>query len=184
MLTLAVLALSLHAAEPRPAPEGVTPAPPARVALTQAAAVGVTAATAVLSVLSGWLVPRACWEAEFRGNPMCAGVGLLIGAGVQVGLALLLVPETFRLANDPGGAGDVGVARAEAWRKSRWAALAGLAFVATFLVGAAVEQRSYGHGQAAMLVGALGALGSGVTFDVLQLLGASAGYQGSRRASP
>lgn len=161
-----------------------TPAPRARLALAHAAAIGTTVATAVLALLAGWFIPAQCWEVQQRPDPLCSGLGLLLGAGVQVGLATLLVPETYRLANDASGAGDIHTSRATGWRWSRWAALAGLIFVSTYLVGGVVEKNSYGKGQAAMLVGAVGTIGSWITFDVTQVLGASAGYKESRRVQP
>lgn len=160
------------------------PAPRARLALAHTAAITTTVATAVLAGLAGYFIPSQCYEAQGRPDPRCSGLGLLLGSVVQVGLAVLLVPETYRLANDAGGAGDIGASRLGAWRWGRWAALAGLIFVSTYLVGALVEKDNYGKGQAAMLVGAIGTLGSWITFDVTQLLGASAGYKESRRVRP
>jgi hypothetical protein len=166
--------VALRLAEPAPAPTG-------RLALAHTAAIATTLATGALAGLAGWFIPGECFAAQGRPDPLCSGVGLLLGAAVQVGLAWLLVPEVYRLADDASGRGSISEARQAGWRWSRWAALAGLAFVGTYLVGAAVEKSAYGRGQAAMLVGALGAVGSWVTFDVTELLGASAGYQSSRR---
>ncbi|MEW6433737.1 MAG: hypothetical protein AB1730_19695 [Myxococcota bacterium] len=161
-----------------------SPAPRARLALAHTAAITTTLATAVLAGLAGYLIPSQCYEAQGRPDPRCSGLGLLLGSVVQVGLAVLLVPETYRLANDASGAGDINASRLGAWRWGRWAALAGLMFISTYLVGALVEKNNYGKGQVAMLVGAVGTLGSWITFDVTHLLGASAGYKESRRVRP
>lgn len=180
--------LSLTTEPPAPSSDfsltAAAPAPRARLALAHTAAITTTVATAVLAGLSGWFIPAQCWEAQQRPDPLCSGLGLLLGAAVQVGLATLLVPETYRLANDASGRGDIGGARASGWRWSRWAALAGLIFVSTYLVGAAVEKNAYGKGEVAMLVGAVGTIGSWITFDVTEVLGASAGYKASRRVQP
>jgi len=160
------------------------PAPKARLALAHGVAVSATVATAVLAVLAASVVPSQCYEAEGQPDPVCSAQGLMLGAALQVGLALAVVPEVYRLANDASGAGDIRAARASAWKWARWPALAGLIFVSTYLVGAAVEKQHYGDGQAAMLAGVLGTLASWITFDVLTVVGASAGYKESRRAQP
>lgn len=167
----------------------VAPAPSGRLALAHATAITTTVATAVLSVFAGYFIPAQCYAAslakgEGAPNPVCTAMGIALGAALQVGLAVLLVPETYRLADDASGRGSIGESRASAWRWGRWPALAGLIFVTTFMVGAFVEKANYGQGQAAMLAGALGTLGSWITFDVLNVVGASAGYKESRRAPP
>ena len=165
------------------------PAPKSRLALAHTAAITTTVATAVLSVFAGYFIPAQCYAASLeRGegapDPVCTAMGIALGAALQVGLAVLLVPETYRLADDASGRGAISESRASAWRWGRWPALAGSIFVTTFVVGAFVEKANYGHGQAAMLTGALGTLASWITFDVLNVVGASAGYKESRRALP
>lgn len=160
------------------------PVPLGRLALTHTAAVATTLAIGALSVLSGWWIPHSCFEAQGRTDVLCGAAGLVLGAGVHVGLSYLLVPETWRLANDASARGSIAETRRHQWRLSRWAALAGLIFVSTYVTGALVEKNNYGKGQVAMLVGAVGTLGSWITFDVTQLLGASRGYQQSRRVQP
>jgi hypothetical protein len=177
------------AAAPSLAADLVAPAPKSRLAVAHTAAITTTVATAALSVLAGYFIPAQCYAASVaKGvgapDPVCTAMGIALGAALQVGLAVLLVPETYRLADDASGRGSIGEARASAWRWGRWPALAGLIFVTTFMVGAFVEKDNYGHGQAAMLAGALGTLGSWITFDVLNVVGASAGYKASRRAPP
>jgi hypothetical protein len=173
---------------PPPALSGalLAPAPKGRLALAHTAAITTTVATAVLSVFAGYFIPAQCYAAQGTGapDPVCTAMGIALGAALQVGLAVLLVPETYRLADDDSGRGAIGESRASAWRWGRWPALAGLIFVTTFVVGAFVEKANYGHGQAAMLAGALGTLASWITFDVLNVVGASTGYKASRRALP
>ncbi|MCC6335496.1 MAG: hypothetical protein IT380_16080 [Myxococcales bacterium] len=173
----AATTLQVSQAAPVPAPRG-------RLALAHTAAIGTTLATAVVAGLSGWFIPGMCFEAQGRPDPLCGALGLALGAAMQVGLAFLLVPETYRLADDETGRGSITTSRFTAWRWGRWAALAGLVFVSTYLVGASVEKANYGKGQTAMLVGAIGTLGSWITFDVTQLMGASTGYKESRRVPP
>lgn len=158
------------------------PAPVWRSALAQTAAVTATLATGVLAVLSAWSIPALCFARTSAGNALCSAAGFVWAGATQVGLAILTVPETYRLADDASGRGSIAQARSNQWRLSRWAALAGAIFVTSYVVGAMLERNNYGSGQVPMLIGGAGSLASLVAFDVLQLLGASHGYHESRRA--
>jgi hypothetical protein len=59
--------------------------------------------------------------------------------------------------------------RLQIWRTTRWVALAGVVFAGIFAAGAVLERKEFGSGQAAMMVGIVGAGASVLTFDITAL---------------
>jgi hypothetical protein len=104
---------------------------------------------------------------------MCGAAGLALAGATQLLVSLLLLPEVFRISgNDPAAV------RLGFWRAARWPAIALAASTLVFLAGAAAEQHRYGSGEGTMLVGLGGAATSGLTLDVMGIIGAVRAAQG------
>jgi hypothetical protein len=154
-----------------------------RLVLTVSAVTLSTLAASVAAFFAGWIIPTACFEVLGKPDPLCSAAGFALGGGIQLALALLPVPEVFRLAHDADGRGDIGRARLDAWRYSRWAAIVAALFVITYGVGAIFEHNTYGAGQPLLIVGAVGLLFSTVAFDALAIIGGTRGELASWQPS-
>jgi hypothetical protein len=152
-----------------------------RVALTGSAATGLVLASAALGVAAGLLPPMLQFNAHGRPDPMMHALGFGVGLGVGVAASQLLAPLAAPLANEAGYRGRIAEARAEGWRRSRWALLGAGAGLATLTVGAGLERREFGAGQGALAVGAATVLLSGLVYTVLEVSGVLGGHHTSRQ---
>lgn len=126
--------------------------------------------SSVAGFATGLAMTRVCFDDVGRPSPLCnAGVFAFAGA-VQLAVNLLLLPELYRLAD-----ANIGEVRLGTWRWLRWPALLLAASAVTFLVGAAMETKTFDTGQGAMVAGLGGAVASGLTLDVFAVIGAVRG---------
>jgi hypothetical protein len=158
--------------------------PPLRWAATLTLATAATVGTFAAAAGGGWAVPTYCFAQEGRPSATCAAGGLLLGSALQVGLSIALLPLILQLGDADGLEGSIAATRLEQWRWARWAALGAGLFIATYVVGAAIDRVHFGSGQYVMAVGAAGVGVTWITFDVLQLIGATRGYLASRSPKP
>lgn len=125
----------------------------------------------------GSIPPALHFRATGRPDLLVGGVGLGLGAATGAALSLLVLPEVLRLTEPGPPSGSASLARAEAWRRARWPALAIGAGFALTVAGGLMERRAFGEqGQAFWLVGAGLVLTSYIVHEVLVLLGAIDGY--------
>ena len=147
--------------------------PTARFTLSVTTASAVSVASSVIGGVIAVGVPGSCTEQFGSPRPMCGAAGLALAGATQLLVSLVLIPEVFRInGSDPGSV------RQGWWRWARWPAAVLAVSALVFLAGAATEQKRYGTGQASMLAGLGGAAVSGITVDVLGLIGAVHAAQG------
>lgn len=147
--------------------------PTARFTLSVTTASAVSVASSVIGGVIAVGVPGFCTEQFGSPRPMCGAAGLALAGATQLLVSLVLIPEVFRInGSDPGSV------RQGWWRWARWPAAVLAVSALVFLAGAATEQKRYGTGQASMLAGLGGAAVSGITVDVLGLIGAVHAAQG------
>lgn len=158
------------------APETVTVTVPSpRFALSVATASAVSIASSVLGGVVALSVPNFCTSQFGAPRPMCGVAGIALAGATQLIISSLLIPEVFRLSG-----GDPGAVRAAWWRWARWPAAMLAVSVLVFLAGSAAENHRYSSGQGTMLAG-LGAVTlSGITVDVMGVIGAVRSAQGLR----
>lgn len=144
-----------------------TSSAPPRFALSAATASLVSFASSGAALGVALSVPNACTQAFGSPRPLCAAAGVALGGAVQLALTALLLPEVFRLSGlDPAGV------RAGWWRWARWPAAALLVASLVFLAGSATEQKNYGSAQGTMIGGLAGTVSTGLTIDVMGVIGA------------
>lgn len=116
-----------------------------------------------------------CTAAFGQPRPLCAAGGVLLGGALQLALQALILPETFRISGlDPG------VIRAGWWRWARWPAAALAISAVVLLAGSAAEQDRYGSAQGTMIGGLAGTVTTGLTLDVIGVIGAVRAAQQGR----
>lgn len=166
---VALGSLRVLAAEPvATVTESVVEPSEARFALSIASASLVSISSSVLGGLVATSVPGFCTAQYGTPRPMCGVAGLALGGVTQLLLSLLVIPELFRInGNDPGAI------RAGWWSWARWPAAALAVSALVVLAGGLSEQHAYGSGQSAMLGGLGGAAVTGISVDVLGLIGAA-----------
>ena len=165
---VALLSLPALAADPGPTVTRHLEPSPARFALSVTAASLVAISSSVLGGVIALSVPGACTEQFGAPRPMCGAGGIALAGAAQLLLSLLVIPELFRLNGD-----DPAAIRAGWWRWARWPAALLAVSALVVLAGSASEQRAYGTGQATMLGGLGGAAVTGLSVDVLGLIGAA-----------
>lgn len=166
-----LLSLPVFAAEPEALPLEVSAAPePASTARFALAVTGASLVSIGSSVLGGVValsVPNACTAQFGAPRPMCGVAGLALAGATQLLVSLIAIPELFRLSG-----GDPAAVRAAWWRWARIPAALLAVSTLVFLAGSVSEQNRYGSGQGTMLGGLGGAALSGVTVDVMGIIGA------------
>ena len=141
--------------------------PSVRFTLSVTTASAVSLASSVIGGVIAVSVPSFCTEQYGSPRPLCSAGGIALAGASQLLFSLLLIPEVFRInGNEPGAVREVW------WRWARWPAAVLAVSAIVFLAGAASEQRQYGKGQGSMIGGMGGAALSGVTVDVLGIIGA------------
>ena len=116
---------------------------------------------------SSWAIAE--FNATGRPDPQVIAGSIALSLAINLAITWLVLPELARITDDEKGAVDVGAVRREAWRTSRWVALACLGFVSLFAVGAVREHAEFGKGQGMMLIGIAGSAASVLTFDLTAL---------------
>lgn len=168
LLAVTLWSLSVMAAEPVATITQSTVEPStARFALSVASASLVSISSSVLGGVIALSVPNACTAQFGAPRPLCGVAGLALAGASQLLISLLVIPELFRINGDAPGA-----VREGWWRWARWPALVLAASALVLLAGAANENHAYGTGQTTMLAGLGGAALSGVSVDVLGIVGA------------
>lgn len=163
-------------AEPQTLPLEVRTAPSsARFALSVTAASLVSVGSSVLGGVVALSVPNACTAHFGAPRPLCGAGGIALAGATQLLVSLLVIPELFRISG-----GDPASIRAGWWRWARWPAAVLAASALVVLAGAASEQHQYGTGQGTLLGGLGGAALSGITVDVLGIVGAVRAAQAGR----
>lgn len=138
-----------------------------RFALSVGSASLVSASSSVIGGVLALSVPSLCTEALGTPRPMCGVAGLALAGATQLLISLLIIPELFRISG-----GDPAAVRAGWWRWARWPAALLAVSALVFLAGSAAEQQHYGTGQGTMITGLGGAAVSGVSIDVMGIIGA------------
>lgn len=141
--------------------------PSPRFALSVATASLVSISSSVLGGVVALSVPNFCTAQFGAPRPMCAVAGVALAGATQLLFSSLLLPEVFRLSG-----GDPAAVRAAWWRWARWPAVMLAASVLVFLAGSAAEQHRFGSGQGTMLTGLGAVTASGLTVDVMGVIGA------------
>lgn len=164
------------AAEPEGLPLEVRAAPdPGRFALAVTSASLVSIGSSVLGGVVALSVPNACTAQFGAPRPMCGVAGLALAGATQLLVSLIAIPELFRLnGNDPAAI------RAAWWRWARVPAALLAVSVLVFFAGSVSEQNHYGTGQGTMIGSMGGAALSGITVDVLGVIGAARAARGLR----
>ena len=180
-----LFSLSAFAAEPIPEVISSGDAPstsvrirtphPERFALSVTAASLVSAGTSVLGGVLALSVPSICTAQFGAPRPMCGAAGVAVAGAAQLLISLFLIPELFRISGD-----DPGAVRAGWWRWARWPAAVLAASALVLLAGSASEAKNYGTGQGTMITGLAGVAVSGVSVDVMGLIGAVKAAKGHR----
>lgn len=150
-----------------------TTSSPPRFALSTATAslVSLVASGAAMGVALS--IPNACTQALGSPRPLCAAGGVALGGAIQLALTALLLPEVFRISGlDPGAI------RAGWWRWARWPAAALAIAAVVLLAGSSAEQDRYGSAQGTMIGGLAGTVTTGLTIDVMGVIGAVRAAQG------
>lgn len=166
-----LLSFPVLAAEPAALPVEIraapTPASTARFALSVTAASLVSIGSSVLGGVVALSVPNFCTAQFGAPRPMCGVGGLALAGATQLLVSLIVIPELFRInGNDPASI------RAAWWRWARIPAALLAVSALVFLAGSVSEQNRYGSGQVTMLGGLGGAALSGITVDVMGIIGA------------
>ena len=171
-----LLSLPALAAEPvATVTQSVVVPSDARFALSVAGASLVSISSSVLGGVIAMSVPSFCTAQFGAPRPMCGVGGLALAGATQFLISLLVIPELFRLnGNDPAAI------RAGWWRWARWPAAALAVSALVVLAGGLSEQHAYGTGQGALLGGLGGAAITGLSVDVLGLIGAVRAAKASR----
>lgn len=165
------LALPVFAAEPIPEVVSRSSAPVSadtRFALSVTTASLVSISSSVLGGVIALSVPGFCTAQLGAPSPMCGVAGIALAGATQLLVSLLLIPEMFRLSG-----GDIGSVRAGWWKWARWPAAMLAVSALVFLAGSASESKNYGTGQGTMLVGMGAAAATGISVDVMGLIGAA-----------
>jgi hypothetical protein len=170
-----LFSISAFAAEPAPLEVRAAPEP-GRLALavtsaTLVAAVGSSVVGGVIAVS----VPSSCTAQLGTPRPMCSVAGVAMAGAAQLLISLIAIPELFRISGS-----DPGEIRMAWWRWARVPAAVLAVSALVLLAGGVAEQNRYATGQPAMLGGMVGAAFSGLTVDVLGLVGAARAAQGLR----
>lgn len=183
------LALSASLSETENASAAFSPPPvvaesvPAWKSVTFAAgAIGLMAVSAVGLGFLGTRLNSAYLQTEGHPSPLVNMGSFGLAAAINFAFAHVVVPQFVAVGNTESSSGKVEAARAEGWRRARWGFLASGISVATTLVGAGLEQTSFGSGQGVMLGGLVALMVSAVVTDVLEATGAWHGYLNSRSA--
>ena len=127
---------------------------------------------------SSWAI--ADFNANGRPDPQVVAGSFAVSLALNLAIVWLVLPELARITNDDQGTVDVSAIRLQAWRTSRWVALAGMVFVAILAAGAVREHAEFGRGQSMMMVGLVGASASVITFDVTALFAARQALSANR----
>ena len=165
---VALLSLPSLAAEPvATVTQSVAVPSDARFALSIASASLVSISSSVLGGVIATGVPNFCTVQYGAPRPLCGVAGIALAGATQLLVSLLAIPELFRInGNDPGAI------RAGWWSWARWPAAALAISALVVLAGGLSEQKAYGTGQGTLLGGFGGAAVTGITVDVLGLVGA------------
>lgn len=177
---LLILSLSAAAAEPSVEVPQLVERPETHSAGRFALAVTSASLLAVgTSVAGGFIatnVPAMCTAAAGEPKPLCMAAGIAIAGATQLLVQYFLLPELFRLSGD-----DPSAVRAGWWQWARWPALVLAASTLAVLAGAAMENKEYGSGQSVMMGGMAASAVSGVSIDVLGIIGAVKGAKKARK---
>ena len=165
------IALPVFAAEP--IPEVVAaPSHPLSDSSRFALSVGTASLASISSsVIGGVLavsIPSWCTAQLGQPRPMCGVAGVALAGATQLIFSLLLIPELFRISGD-----DPTTVRAGWWQWARWPAAVLAASAMVLFAGSAAEARQYGAGQGTMLTGLGAAAASGISIDVMGIVGAA-----------
>jgi hypothetical protein len=168
-----LLSFPVFAAEPLAPVSVEVRAAPLRFALAVTSTSLVAIGSSVLGGVVALGVPSACTVQFGAPRPMCGVAGLALAGATQLLVSLIAIPELFRInGNDPAAI------RAAWWRWARIPAGLLAVSVLVFFAGSVSEQNRYGTGQGAMLASMGGAALSGVTVDVLGIIGAARAARG------
>lgn len=137
------------------------------LAVPIAGAIAVAAASSVGAMALTLGTSALCAEVIGTPRPLCLTAGVALGGAVQVLLSWLLIPELFRWSGL-----DAGPIREGWWQLARWPLIGLAAAVAGLAIASGVEQSRFTSGQVPMLVALGGSLTSGLTIDVLGIVGA------------
>lgn len=149
--------------------------PPPRFALSATTASLVSISSSVLGGVLALSIPSFCTAQFGAPRPMCGVGGLALAGATQLLISWLVLPEVFRISGI-----DPSEVRASWWRWARWPAALLAVSVLVFLAGSSAEQSTYASGQGTMLTGLGGAAASGITLDVLGVIGAVRSARGIR----
>lgn len=169
-LLLLLLASPALAAEPIPEVSSRASGPSARdvrFTISVATASLVSISSSVLGGVLALNIPSWCTAQFGEPKPMCGVAGLAVAGAAQLLVSLLIIPELFRISGD-----DPASVRAGWWRLARWPAALLAVSALVFLAGSASEAKNYGSGQGTMLAGMGAAAVSGVSVDVMGIVGA------------
>lgn len=123
------------------------------------------AAAGVASGAAGVALYAASVQHLGRPDPWATTAAFGLTLTLDVTLSHLLVPAVAKLS---GARTTLEAISAHAWETSRWAALAGVAGIAVFGVGAGLEQDHFGRGQVLLLAGVLTSLVGFVVWNVIE----------------
>lgn len=157
-----------------PAEVRVAP-PPGRLALAVTSATLVALGSSVLGGVIAVSVPSSCTAQFGTPRPMCSVAGVTLAGAAQLLISVLAIPELFRITGN-----DTGEIRLAWWRWARVPAAVLAVSALVLFAGGVSEQNRYATGQPAMLGGMVGAAVSGLTIDVLGIVGAARAAQGLR----
>lgn len=131
------------------------------------AATGITAASTAVAIGVGVLLHSVPYSIDGRPNPWVTTGGFAVAVGLNAALTHLAVPLVAQALRQTGTVADL---RDHAWKTSRWALLGGGVGVATFALGSALEQSSFGRGQGVMAAGAVLSVLALLVWDVLEIV--------------
>lgn len=149
--------------------------PPARLAIVVASASVVALASSVVGGVVAVSVPSSCTAQFGTPRPMCSVAGVVLAGASQLLISLIAIPELFRITGN-----DAGEIRLAWWRWARVPAAVLAVSALVLFAGGVSEQNHYASGQPAMFGGMVGAAFSGLTVDVLGIIGAARAAQGLR----
>jgi hypothetical protein len=123
------------------------------------------AAASVASGAAGVALYSSSVQHLGRPDPWATTAAFALTLTLDVTLTHLLLPAVAKLS---GASSALDALAAHAWETSRWAALAGVAGIAVFGLGAGLEQDHFGRGQGVLLAGVVTSLVGFVVWNVIE----------------
>ena len=164
----------------------LTPPPPSPVGIAAytTGALALYTATLLGTFYGSMAIDTPRFLATGKPEPLLSSLYVALSVGAQLVVGHWVVPQLSRLANDGPWLVQPDRAREEAWRVSRWSALAAGVGVVTYAVGAGLERERYLSGQGVMVAGALLTFAAVMLFDVLEMTLAWSAATDSRVRAP